>query len=267
MQGRQRLAGAFSIELSRIRPDPTQPRREHDSESHRQLAASIRRLGVLQPIAVRFVEPDDIYQVISGERRFQACREIGLIEMPCWIQTPKDEEILLRQIVENWQRADLHPYELADSLIRLRDANGYTQRQLAEETGKPESEISKLLALQKLDPVVQKVAREEAGVPFTKRHLYALTQLKTPEAQREVAEEVKERKLTAVETEKVVAAKRPDARGRKKRGAPVVHLRYATTYATVTLNFRKRDVKATDILAALDEARRKVEEPSRREKA
>lgn len=99
-----------------------------------------------------------------------------------------------------------------------------------------------------------------------------MTQLK-PQAQREVAREVKERKLTAIETEKVVAARKTEATGQKQRGAPVVHLRYATTHATVTLNFRKRDVKAADILAALDEARSKVtgktktEKPSKNKKS
>ncbi|HVG49197.1 MAG TPA: ParB/RepB/Spo0J family partition protein, partial [Rubellimicrobium sp.] len=104
-----------------------------DAEALRDLVASITRLGVLQPIAVRYLESEDVDQVISGERRFQASREAGLAEIPCWVQTPKDEEILLRQIVENWQRSDLHPYELADSLARLRDANGYTQRVMAGE--------------------------------------------------------------------------------------------------------------------------------------
>ena len=257
MQGRQRLAGAFSIELDRLRPDPTQPRRKHDAESHAQLAASIKRLGVLQPISVRYIETDDVYQLISGERRFQACRELGISTIPCWIQTPKDEEILLRQIVENWQRSDLHPYELADSLLRLKDANGYTQKQLAEETGKPESEISKLLALQKLDPEVQRAARAPDQTALSKRHLYAMTQLK-PETQREVAATVREKHLTAIETEHVVKSKKAAAADRKPRGAPVVHLRYATQHATVTLNFRKKNVTAADILAALDEARSKV---------
>ena len=62
-----------------------------------------------EPISVRYLEADDVYQVISGERRFQASKKAGLSEIPCWVQSPKDEEILLRQIVENWQRADLHP--------------------------------------------------------------------------------------------------------------------------------------------------------------
>lgn len=260
MQGRQRLAGAYTIQLSRIRPDSTQPRRELDTESQRDLAASIKRLGVLQAIAVRYIEADDIYQVISGERRFQACKEAGLSEIPCWVQSPKDEEILLRQIVENWQRADLHPYELADSLARLRDANGYTQKQLAEETGKPESEISRLLSLQRIEPSVQKLARDASGGQFTKRHLVNLARL-GPDAQQKMAHEIKDRKLTALETEEAVTRQLPDATGRRKRGAPTTHLRYATAQATVTLNFRKRNVTATDILAALDEVRMKVAKP------
>jgi len=185
---------------------------------------------------------------------------VVLAEIPCWVQSPKDDEILLRQIVENWQRANLHPYELADSLARLRDANGYTQKDLARETGKPESEISKLLSLLKLDPVVQKVAREDDDATFSKRHLYALTQLKTEE-QRTVENEVRERKMTAVETEKAVKSQLPNDAGRKKSGAPVTHLRYATKQATVTLNFRKRNVTAADILAAIEEVRREVRHP------
>jgi ParB family transcriptional regulator, chromosome partitioning protein len=259
--GRQRLAGAFSIRLDRIRPDPAQPRRDLDADAQRDLVASIRRLGVLQPISVRYIESEDVYQVISGERRFQASREAGLSEIPCWVQSPKDEEVLLRQIVENWQRSELHPYELADSLVRLRDANGYTQRDLARETGKPESEISKLLALQRLDPAVQKAAREDTGETYSKRHLYALSRLK-PEEQKEVADEVRERQLTAIETEKAIRRRLPDATGRKRGGAPATHLRYATEQATVTLNFRKRNVTSAEIIAALDEVRLKVEKPS-----
>lgn len=216
---------------------------------------------MLQPIAVRYLEAEDIYQVISGERRYQASREVGLAEIPCWVQTPKDEEILLRQIVENWQRSDLHPYELADSLARLRDANGYSQKELAEETGKPESEISKLLSLLKLDPAVQKIARDESEGTFSKRHLYALTQVK-PADQAKVAMEIQDRNLTAVETEKMVKQRAPDESGRKKAGAPVTHLRFVTTNATVTLNFRKRNVTAAEILAALDEVRIKLRPPT-----
>ena len=105
----------------------------------------MRRLGILQPITVRYIETENIYRIITGERRYHAACEAGLAEIPCWVQSPKEEEVLLHQIVENWQRLDMHPYDLADALARLRDANGYSQQDLARETGKSEGEISKLL--------------------------------------------------------------------------------------------------------------------------
>src|SRR5205807_1670243 len=98
-EGRTRLGGAFYIDIRRIRPDPSQPRRNHDAQAQQQLNDSVRRLGVMQPITVRYVADDNIYQIISGERRFLASREAGLTEMPCWVQSPEAQEVLLRQIV------------------------------------------------------------------------------------------------------------------------------------------------------------------------
>src|SRR5207244_3650143 len=100
-------------------------------------------------------------QIISGERRYQASLGAGLAEVPCWVQTPREQEVLLRQIVENWQRADLHPYDLADALVGLRDAFHLTQKQLAKMTGKPESDISRILSLLKLNAAVQRQARQD----------------------------------------------------------------------------------------------------------
>lgn len=221
--------------------------------------ASIRRLGILQAITVRYIEREDIYQIISGERRYLAANEAGLTQMPCWVQSPQAKDVLLHQIVENWQRADLNPYELADALAVLRDANHYNQKELARETGKPESEISRLLSLLKLDPAVQQEARADATGLLTKRHLFAVAQL--PEAaQPDVLRAVQDQKLTALETERIVKEKTAIARGRKTRGAPLVQrLRYRTTKAVVTLDFRKRTIEQGDILATLDEVRHQVE--------
>jgi len=124
LEGRRRLGGAFTIALNRIRPDPDQPRRRLDTDAQKELTDSVKRLGVLQPITVRFLEAENTYQVITGERRYHAARAAGLTEIPCWVQSPKEDEVLLHQIVENWQRLDIPPYDLADALARLRDANG-----------------------------------------------------------------------------------------------------------------------------------------------
>ena len=166
------------IALDRICPDPAQPRKNLDTKAQQELTAAVKRHGILQPITVRYIESDNIYQIITGERRYHAAREAGLMEIPCWVQTLKNEDVLLQQIVENWQRADLHPYDLADALARLRDANGYTQKDLARATGKSEGEISKLLAILELDPAVQKAARQDETGRITKRHLYAVAKLK-----------------------------------------------------------------------------------------
>jgi ParB family chromosome partitioning protein len=257
LQGRRRLAGAFFIELARIRPDPSQPRRSHDDRAHQELTASIARLGVLQPIAVRYIQAEDIYQIISGERRYLATKAAGLSEMPCWVQAPKDEEILLRQLSENWQRAELHPFELADSLARLRDVNGYTQKDLAEATGKSPGEISKLLSLLDLDPAIQKEAREDQSGAVTRRHLYALTKLDAAD-QPEALAAIRVGHLTATDTDSMVSRRLAAHAKHRKRGSPVTKFQYVTSQATVHVTFRRATVESDDVLRALDEAKETI---------
>lgn len=256
--GRTRLPGAFTIELSRIRPDPNQPRKNLDTEAQCQLTESILQVGILLPITVRYIAEDDTYQVISGERRYHASLAAGLNEIPCLVRDPNTEDILLHQIVENWQRADLHPYELADALACLRDANGYTQKQLSKLTGKPESEISRLLSLLNLNAEAQRQTRLAAAGTFTKRHLAAIAQLPDGE-QRSFVQVIQENHLTAVQTEQLVQESNRRHEGSKTRGAPLGRrLRYVTVKAVVTLSFRRRSVSTDEILAALDETRDQV---------
>jgi ParB family chromosome partitioning protein len=257
LDGRRRLGGAFAIACDRIRPDPTQPRRRFDTAAQQELNASVKRLGILQPITVRYVEPENVYRIITGERRYHAVCEAGLAEIPCWVQQPKENEVLLHQIVENWQRLDMHPFDLADALARLRDANGYSQQDLARETGKSEGEISKLLALLDLDPAVQKAAREDQSGRITRRHLYAIRALPT-ERQLSLLRRAQQEAMTAIDMEQLAAKETDGAAGQRRRGAPVSHHRFSTSQATVSLTFRKKDVTTDDILAALDEARGQV---------
>ena len=254
LEGRRRLGGAFSIELSRIRPDLAQPRKRLNTDSQRELLASVKRLGILQPITVRYLESENIYQIITGERRYHTARAAGRTEVPCWIQTPREEDVLVHQIVENWQRLDMHPYDLADALARLRDANGYSQKEIARATAKSEGEISKLLALLDLAPAVQKLAREDRTGHVTKRHLYAVRTLPA-EDQQALIRKVQRDGITADETEQLAAKKLDMIRGTARHGAPVSYHRYTTSRATVSLTFRKKEATTQDILTALDEAR------------
>ena len=220
----------------------------------------MRRLGILQPISVRHDAAEDSYLIISGERRYRAAVAAGLREVPCWVQTPDGGEILVRQVSENWHRAELHPFDLADALAGLRDAFGYTQRQLAAVLAKPESEVSRLLSLLKLNPAVQREARSDTSDLLTRRHLTAIATLR-PEDQQEAMIEVRERRLTAVDTERRVRETRTRRDGVKPAGAPVgVRFRFTTEEATVTVVFRRRGVGADEVATALEQAKAQLVE-------
>jgi len=222
VKGSRPLRGALLIQRSRIRPDPTQVRHHLDADAQDELNASVKRLGILQPITVRFIEADNVYQIVAGHRRYGAACAAGLAEVPCWVQSPKEQEVLVHQIVENWQRLDVHAYDLADALVRLRDANGYTQRDLARETGESEGEISKLLALLDLAPEVQKIAREDRTGHITQRHLYAMHRLPSEEQLR-IIRRVQEEALCATEVERLVAKQAEGLASRKSRAEPSSH--------------------------------------------
>lgn len=256
--GRRRLPNSYLIQRSRIVPDPDQPRKEFPKEEMKELVASIRVRGIKQPLTVRWREDLSKYMVIDGGRRFEAATELQLEELPCWIQEGDGKETLIDQIVHNWQRVNLRPYETADALARLRDEFSLTQQQLADMTGKPKGEISKLLALHdKVVPDVQHMARSESGdnIPLTKRHLYNISKLK-PEEQKTVAEQVHQEKLSAIDTERLVTEKRgtkTSGRPKKRQGVAARQRRFRTTKADVLMTFRKKTVTAEDVQAVLQE--------------
>lgn len=253
----RRLKGAFFIAVNRIRPDPNQPRKNLETDAHRELTASVKEHGILQAIAVRRLSGSETFQIISGERRYHAAVAAGLAEIPSWIQEPQEQKILVQQLIENWQRADLHPFEIADTLGRLRETLGYTQIALAKLTGKSESEISKLLALLDLSPVAQQLARSNAGRVLTRRHLYAVSRVPQAE-QHALLERIATDGLTAEDTDKIAAKNRPSTSGTRKRGAPVHRIRLTTSQATVLLTFRRKNVSDEDVRTALEEALRQA---------
>ena len=220
----------------------------------------MKRLGILQPITVRFIEAQNVYQIITGERRYHAACEAGLPEIPCWVQSPKEEEVLLHQIVENWQRLDMHPYDLADALARLRDANRLTQNDLARETGKSKGEISKLLSLLDLNPAVQKIAREDESGRITRGHLYAIREMPV-EDQRSLLAKVQQEGTTVADVEHLVARRLEAITGHRRRGAPVSLQRFTTSHARVSFTFRKKEITTEDLLTAIEEVRAQLLPP------
>ena len=137
-----------------IDPNPYQPRMAFDSESLEELSESIRTFGLIQPISVR-KQSDGRYQIISGERRFRACKLAGMDTIPAYIRTADDQGMLEMAIVENIQRQDLDPIEVAMSYQRLMDECDLTQEKMAQRVGKKRASVANTLRLLKLPAKVQ----------------------------------------------------------------------------------------------------------------
>jgi len=147
-------ADVMRIPVDMIEPNPFQPRMNFDQESLEELADSIRTLGLIQPITVRR-KTDGRYQIISGERRFRASRLAGLDMMPAYIRDTNDQGMLEMAIVENIQREDLDPIEVAMSYQRLIEECSLTQEQMAVRVGKKRASVTNYLRLLKLPAKIQ----------------------------------------------------------------------------------------------------------------
>jgi ParB family chromosome partitioning protein len=245
------------IDIGRIETDPKQPRKRIDTSYLDELTQSIQRHGVLQPISVRYVEETDRYRIVAGECRYMAAKRAKIDCLPCWVKTPKENEILVHQIVENWVRSDLNAFELADSLAILRDANRWTQQQLAQQTGKSKGEISKLLSILDLDPEVQSIARADTGSTISKRHLYAVSRLPSP-MQKKVLSRVQRDNLTAMDVERIAAREANRQEQATHRAAPVFRRSFRTSRAHVNFVFRSDNISDEDVLHAMHEVRRQL---------
>lgn len=155
------------IPVSRIRPNPFQPRKTFNPEQLADLEASLAASGLLQPIAVRRV--GDAYELIAGERRLRAATNLGWTEIPALIKDLDDRSSLVMALVENLQRSDLNPIDEARGYLRLVDEFGFTHQQIADSTGKDRATISNLLRLLSLpEAVVQMVAEGQLSTGHAK---------------------------------------------------------------------------------------------------
>ena len=150
----QDYGDVLRIPAGLIDPNPYQPRMAFDSDSLEELAESIRTFGLIQPISVR-KQAEGRYQIISGERRFRACRLAGMDVIPAYIRTTNDQGMLEMAIVENIQRQDLDPIEIAMSYQRLMDECNLTQERMAQRVGKKRASVANYLRLLKLPAKVQ----------------------------------------------------------------------------------------------------------------
>jgi len=142
------------IEVSLIHPNPSQPRASFDAEALGELAASIRELGVIQPLSLRSM-PDGSYQIIAGERRWRAAKMAGLLSVPAYVRTASDSEVTEMALIENIQREDLNAIEVALAFRKLIDTYSLTQDRLSERLGKKRATIANHLRLLKLPAEIQ----------------------------------------------------------------------------------------------------------------
>lgn len=147
-------ADVFRVPTSQISPNPYQPRLSFDSEELEGLAASIRTLGLITPITVRKIA-ENRYQIISGERRYRACQMVGMTEIPAYIRETDDQGMLEMAIVENIQRENLDPIEVAMSYQRLIEECNLTQEQMADRVGKKRASVTNYLRLLRLPAKIQ----------------------------------------------------------------------------------------------------------------
>ncbi len=194
------IGNIVELELDSIEMNPFQPRTNFNEESLRELASSIKELGVIQPITVRKLGFDN-YQLVSGERRFRASKLIGLETIPAYIRIANDQESLEMALVENIQRQDLDPIEIALSYQRLIDEIQLTQEQMSERVGKKRSTITNYLRLLKLDPIIQTGIRDGF---LSMGHGRAIINIEDQIIQLEIYEIILSKKLSVRETEALV---------------------------------------------------------------
>ncbi|OSY87881.1 chromosome partitioning protein ParB [Tenacibaculum holothuriorum] len=194
------VGNIVEISIDSIDVNPFQPRTYFDEEALRELASSIKELGVIQPITVRKLESNK-FQLVSGERRFRASKLIGNKTIPAYIRLANDQEMLEMAIVENIQRKNLDPIEVALSYQRLIDEINLTQEEMSIRVGKKRSTITNYLRLLKLDPIIQTGMRDGF---ISMGHGRALINVDSTIDQLNIYEKILRDKLSVRQTEELV---------------------------------------------------------------
>ena len=207
------MGSIIEIDLNSIEVNPFQPRSQFNEEQLKELAGSIKELGVIQPITVRKIGQNK-FQLVSGERRFRASKILGNKTIPAFLRLANDQEALEMALVENIQRQDLDPIEIAMSYQRLMDEVKLTQDQMSQRVGKKRSTIANYLRLLKLDPIIQTGIRDGF---ISMGHGRAIINVSNSTDQLSIYEQIISKKLSVRATEKLVKShNNPKATSTKK---------------------------------------------------
>lgn len=214
------------IELSKIKPNPDQPRTIFEEESLEELATSIRALGVIQPITLKETGRDS-YMIISGERRYRASLLAGLERIPAYIKTAEDENVMEMALIENIQREDLNSIEIALAYQKLIDIYGLTQEKLSERVGKKRATIANYLRLLKLPADIQMGLKDKK---IDMGHARALISVNDPQVQLDLYELILDEGLSVRNVEELArgasSSTKPEKKQAKKERKPLLPEEY-----------------------------------------
>lgn len=225
-----------NIALTLIAPNPDQPRTTFSEEALEELAASIRELGVIQPLSLRRLE-DGTYQIIAGERRWRAAKMAGLTSVPAYVRTATDAEITEMALIENIQREDLNAIEIALTFRKLIDQYGLTQERLAERVGKKRATVTNHLRLLRLPAKVQLGLRDGK---IDMGHARAILTVDDPAQQLKLYNLTVKEGLSVRKVEEVAA----DARDKASAGEkPLINKKNVTSSPSSDYDFFRRDLE------------------------
>jgi len=206
------------VAIAQVKPNPNQPRRDFDEQAMLELAQSVERDGIIQPIIVRRTAPQE-YQIIAGERRWRAATLAKLTNVPVIVREADDQKVLELAIVENIQREDLHPIELAIAFERMASELGLSHEEIGQKTGKDRTTVTNAIRLLQLPLAVQQLISSGELKPG---HARALLKIPTEKAQQEIAErcvlegwsvrQIEEYTKPAKEPGDEIIAKKPDTK-------------------------------------------------------
>lgn len=187
------------LDIEQLKPNPLQPRLKFDQESIDELARSIKKSGVLQPIIV--VSEGNYYRIVIGERRWRAAQKIGLKKIPSLIRSMPRVQQLETSLVENLQREDLNPLEIALAYQKLTQELDYTQQEIAEKVGKDRTSVANYLRLLNLPKEIQDNLAERK---ISMGHARALIALENPELQISISRQIIQKQFSVRDVEKIV---------------------------------------------------------------
>jgi len=250
-EGTKGLSGARIIDISRIKSDPDQPRKSLNQKSLNELAESIKKHGLLQPITVEYIEREDCFKIINGGRRYKAAKLAGLQELPCIIKYIDKHTRLINQLIENIQRQDLSPLEEAESIQTLINKRkienpNYSQREASRELGLPKSYVNEMLSLLKLPQDIKESVRTSDTVP--KSLLLLLLRHSDEKNIRGFYRQIKEGKLTVREAKTELKSSKAK-KGRRK--CYEYKFESPGREFILKIKFRKSEVEQSEIINAV----------------